>query len=68
MPESKKKGTNFLIGAFIIALSHILVKIIGAVYKIPLDGLILKTEGMGIYSSSYTIYNFLFIFMVYNKE
>lgn len=61
LTESKSKGSNFLIGAFIIALSHILVKIIGAVYKIPLDGLILKTEGMGIYSSSYTIYNWLFV-------
>lgn len=61
MTDSKNKGSNFLIGAFIIALSHILVKIIGAVYKIPLDGLILKTEGMGIYSSSYTIYNWLFV-------
>lgn len=61
MENIKKEKSNFLIGAFIIALSHILVKIIGAVYKIPLDGLVLKTEGMGIYSSSYTIYNWLFV-------
>ena len=61
MENTKKSGSNFLIGAFIIALSHILVKLIGAVYKIPLDGMVLKTEGMGIYSSSYTIYNWLFV-------
>ncbi len=57
----EKKKNNFLIGAFIIAVSHIIVKIIGALYKIPLDRYILRTTGMGIYSSSYTIYNWLFV-------
>ncbi len=56
-----KKNKNFVIGAFIIAISHILVKVIGALYKIPLDTYILQTEGMGIYNSSYTIYNWLFV-------
>ena len=56
-----KKNKNFVIGAFIIAVSHILVKVIGALYKIPLDTYVLKTEGMGIYNSSYTIYNWLFV-------
>lgn len=56
-----EKNKNFVIGAFIIAVSHILVKVIGALYKIPLDSFILKTEGMGIYNSSYTIYNWLFV-------
>lgn len=55
------KKNSFVIGAIIIAISNIIVKIIGAVYKIPLDRLILHTEGMGIYSSSYTIYNLLFV-------
>lgn len=57
----KKEKNNFLMGALIIAISHILVKIIGALYKIPLDRFILQTTGMGIYSSSYTIYNWLFV-------
>ncbi len=61
MAEKKKVKNNFLIGAFIIAASHIIVKIIGAFYKIPLDGLILGAKGMGIYSSSYVIYNWLFV-------
>lgn len=56
-----EKNKNFVIGAFIIAVSHILVKVIGALYKIPLDTFILQTEGMGIYNSSYTIYNWLFV-------
>lgn len=55
------KKNSFVMGALIIAFSNILVKIIGAVYKIPLDRFILGPEGMGIYSSSYTIYNMLFV-------
>jgi len=55
------KKNSFVMGALIIAFSNILVKIIGAVYKIPLDRFILGPEGMGIYSSSYTIYNLLFV-------
>lgn len=61
MNNLTNKNKNFVIGAFIIAVSHILVKVIGALYKIPLDTYILKTEGMGIYNSSYTIYNWLFV-------
>lgn len=56
-----QKNNSFVVGAFIIAISNIIVKIIGAVYKIPLDRFILGTEGMGIYSASYTIYNLLFV-------
>lgn len=56
-----QKNNSFVVGAFIIAISNIIVKIIGAVYKIPLDRYILGTEGMGIYSASYTIYNLLFV-------
>jgi len=55
------KKQNFLCGAAIIAASHIIIKIIGAIFKIPLDAYILKTEGMGIYNSAYTIYNWLFM-------
>ena len=61
MNKLTNKNKNFVIGAFIIAVSHILVKVIGALYKIPLDTFILKPEGMGIYNSSYTIYNWLFV-------
>ncbi len=55
------KRQTFLWGAAIIAASHIVVKAIGAVFKIPLDAYILKTAGMGIYNSAYTIYNWLFM-------
>ncbi len=55
------KKQTFVQGAAIIAAAHIMIKFIGAAYKIPLDGLILKTEGMGIYGAAYTIYNWMFM-------
>lgn len=58
--NSTKKAQNFVIGAFVIACAHIAVKIIGAIYKIPLDRYILHPEGMGYYDSAYTIYSLLF--------
>lgn len=56
LSESQKKST-FFGGAAILAASAILVKLIGAVYRIPL-GNILPDEVMGDYNSAYNIYNF----------
>ena len=56
-----KKTNSFVTGALIIAISNIIVKIIGGIYKIPLDTFILGKEGIGVYSASYTIYNLLFV-------
>ena len=55
-----KKAQNFVRGAVIIAFAHLLIKIIGAVYKIPLDRYILHPVGMGYYDSVYTLYSLLF--------
>jgi len=57
----KLKKQGFVEGALIIAIAHIIVKIIGAVYKIPLTRFILGPDGVGIYNSSYTIYNVLLV-------
>lgn len=57
----KKAKMGFIEGALVIAIANIIVKIIGAVYKIPLDRFILKTDGMALYNTSYTIYNLLFV-------
>lgn len=54
---SNKK--SFLRGAAILSVAGILVKILGAVYRIPL-GNILQPEGMGYYQASYPIYTMLF--------
>ncbi len=59
--ENGMKTQTFIWGAAIIAFSHILVKAIGALFKIPLDRFILHPEGMGIYNAAYTIYNWLFM-------
>lgn len=56
MSSSEKKNT-FFGGAAILAVSAIMVKVIGAIYRIPL-GNILSDEVMGDYNSAYNIYNF----------
>lgn len=53
---SEKKGQNFLHGAAIYTIGIIIVKILGAVYKIPL-GNILRDEGFGHFGLTYKIYN-----------
>lgn len=57
MSNTEKKNT-FFGGAAILAISSILVKLIGAVYRIPL-GNILPDEVMADYNSAYNIYNFI---------
>lgn len=47
-------------GAFILVVANALVKVIGAVFKIPLARL-LGNEGMGLFSTSYIMYTWMFI-------
>lgn len=54
---SSEKKSTFFGGAAILAASAIAVKLIGAVYRIPL-GNILPDDVMGDYNSAYNIYNF----------
>ncbi len=54
---AEKKGQNFLHGAAIYTVGIVFVKILGAVYKIPL-GNILSDEGFGVFDITYKIYNF----------
>jgi len=46
---------NFLKGAAILGIAGIIVKILGAFYRIPLSNII-KTEGMGYYQTAYPLY------------
>ncbi|MCD8004260.1 MAG: polysaccharide biosynthesis protein [Oscillospiraceae bacterium] len=57
MADTGKKNT-FYGGAAILAVSTIVVKVIGALYRIPL-GNILSDEAMADYNSAYNIYNVL---------
>ena len=55
--SSKKQ--NFLQGALILSAAAIIVKVIGAVYKIPLMNII-GGEGFGYYNTAYTIFTPLY--------
>ena len=53
MAEQKKQ--SFLHGAALLAMATAIVKVIGALYKIPLNAIIGK-QGFGYYSTAYEIY------------
>ncbi|MBQ2676348.1 MAG: polysaccharide biosynthesis protein [Clostridia bacterium] len=53
--EKTRKQHNFLHGALILVIATALVKVIGAIFRIPL-GKLLGGEGMGYYSSAYDLY------------
>ena len=54
------KAKSFVTGAAILAAAGLLVKILGAVYRIPLNNLI-KTEGMAFYAVAYPYYSWLLV-------
>lgn len=51
---------NFIKSAAILSVAGFIVKILGAVYRIPLTNLI-GTEGIGYYQPAYNIYNLLLV-------
>lgn len=59
MQQQSKKQT-FLQGAIILIVANMLVKVIGALFKIPLQHL-LEDEGMGIFSVAYQFYTAMFV-------
>ena len=57
MSESPKKQ-SFLHGTALLAMATAIVKVIGALYKIPLNAII-GEQGFGYYSTAYEIYTLL---------
>ena len=57
---SKSNKQSFVQGAFILVIASLIVKVVGAFFKIPLTHLI-DDEGMGIFNSAYSIYTVMFI-------
>lgn len=55
------KKNNFLKGAVILGAAGIIVKIMGAFFRIPL-GRIIGSEGMGYYQAGYTVFNLILAF------
>lgn len=61
MGKSKNKSDNsFVMGAFILAIAGLLVRVIGFLYRLPLTNMI-GDEGNGIYAAGYNVYNFFLI-------
>ncbi|WP_409969725.1 polysaccharide biosynthesis protein [Bengtsoniella intestinalis] len=58
--SQKESKSSFLGGAAVLATAVVIVKLIGAVYKIPL-GNILGSEGNAYFNVAYNIYNVLLI-------
>lgn len=54
------KKQTVLQGVVILAAANVIVKVIGALFKIPLARLI-GTDGMGLFNTSYTLYTFMFV-------
>lgn len=55
---SEKKTEGFLKGAMVLMVANILVKIIGAVFRVPLTRVV-GDYGMGLYSAAYRYYSLL---------
>lgn len=58
MKKDRSKGQSFMAGAMVLTVATVIVKIIGALYKVPL-GNILGETGMGHFGIAYNIYNVL---------
>ncbi len=56
----EKKAANFINGAAILSAAGIIVKILGAIFRIPLTNII-GPEGIGIYQLAYPMYSFLLV-------
>ena len=56
----KAKALRFSSGTVALAVSGLLVKFLGMVYKIPLTNL-LGDEGMGYFNAAYTVYTLFFV-------
>ena len=58
--KNGKSGGSFVKGALILGVASLIVKLIGAFFKIPMTNLI-NDDGMGLFNGGYQIYTFMFI-------
>lgn len=63
--KKKKKSNNFLVQGSILAAAGILVRIIGLIYRIPMQNKI-GNAAMGMYSSAFYIYNIMLLLSSYS--
>ncbi len=65
MKEKKNMGKNFLVQGSILAAASIIAKVIGLIYRIPLNN-ILGSEGVAYYGTSNEIYAILLMVSCFN--
>lgn len=65
MGKSKSNGTNFLVQGSILAVASIISRIIGLVYRIPLNN-ILGDVGISYYACAFDVYNVILIISSYS--
>ena len=65
MGKSKNTGTNFLVQGSILAVASIISRIIGLVYRIPLNN-ILGDVGISYYACAFDVYNVILIISSYS--
>lgn len=58
--ETAKGASTFIKGAAILGVAAIIIKVMGAVFRIPLANWI-GDDGMGYYQTAYPIYNFVLV-------
>jgi len=58
-PESTGR-TSFFSGVMVLTISNLLVKLLGMLFKIPMNYIVGDT-GMGYYNAAYTIYTFFYM-------
>lgn len=63
--KKAKRAADFVIQGSILAMAGILVRIIGMLYRMPLNDIIGK-QGNGYYTSAYNVYNILLILSSYS--
>ena len=55
------KGNKFIKGAAVLGIAGVVIKLLGAVFRIPLTNWI-GADGMSYYGFAYTIYGALLVF------
>ncbi len=59
-PKIKNSSKLFFSGVLILTISNLIIKVIGLMFKIPMNHIV-GDEGMGYYNSAYTFYTYLYM-------
>ena len=62
---AEKRKNNFIIQGSILAIAGIVSRIIGMLFRIPMLSII-GEDGMGVYSTAYSVYNILLMISAYS--